>query len=169
MLDMDLKCRSSLGPLRRFSFVAPEAYPSGFSISFMMASRANAFIGDILRSLPVYDKHWFGLPYATVMFSTGGHFASVIHAAQPDRSELKILPAPLHSLNGPAATPIFEHFGSSSWHSWDAQMITVVSSRANLIVFFCVGIVLTAGTRGRILRRLRTVSWSLWWDRDGDI
>ncbi|UNI24121.1 hypothetical protein JDV02_009896 [Purpureocillium takamizusanense] len=157
ILDMDIKCRSSLGPLRRFGFVAPEAYPTGFSISFMMAAKANAFIGEILRNLPVYDKHWFGLPYATVMFSTGGHFASVVHTNQPDRANFKILPGPLHSLNGRVVTPLFEHLGSSSWHSYDAQLITAVGARANLIFFFCVGMALALFMRRRIIRRLRTM------------
>lgn len=54
--------------------------------------------------------------------------ARTIHALQPNRSELKILAGPLdnfklHSLNGPVSTPIFTHFGSSSWHSYDASLI----------------------------------------------
>lgn len=73
---MDLKCTRSLGPLRRFGFVAPSAHPTGFSIGFMMASKANAFVGELVRNLKIYDHHWFGLPYPTVMFSTGCHYAS---------------------------------------------------------------------------------------------
>ncbi len=73
---MDLKCKRSLGPLRRFSFVAPAAHPTGFSIGFMMASKKNEFVRTIVRSLPTYNRHWLGLPYPTVMFSTGCHFAS---------------------------------------------------------------------------------------------
>lgn len=29
----------------------------------------------------------------------------------------------MHRLNGPVKTPIFDHLGSSSWHSYDAAMI----------------------------------------------
>ena len=29
----------------------------------------------------------------------------------------------LHRLNGPVSTPLFDHLGSSSWHSFDAAMI----------------------------------------------
>ncbi|KAK9366254.1 hypothetical protein V1509DRAFT_569320 [Lipomyces kononenkoae] len=76
VLDMDLKCKRSLGPLRRFGFVAPAANPTGFSIGFMMASKNNNFVGDIVRNLTVYNKRWLGLPYPSVMFSTGCHFAS---------------------------------------------------------------------------------------------
>lgn len=153
ILDMDLKCKRALGPLRRFSFVAPEAHPTGFSIGFMMASKGNAFVGDIVRNLTVYNKAWLGLPYATVMFSTGCHFASVIHVYESNRTELKILPGPLHSLNGKASTPIFDHLGSSSWHSYDAKLIVTIGSRINLIFFFFVGVALALFLRKKSLLR----------------
>jgi inositol phosphorylceramide mannosyltransferase catalytic subunit len=73
---MDLKCRRSLGPLRRFDFVAPAAHPTGFSVGFMMASQHNEFVGALVRNLANYNHHWLLLPYPTVMFSTGCHFAS---------------------------------------------------------------------------------------------
>lgn len=76
IMDMDLKCKRSLGPLRRFSFVAPAAHPTGFSISFIMSSKQNVLIGTIIDNLKLYNRHWFLVPYGTVMFSTGGHFAS---------------------------------------------------------------------------------------------
>lgn len=52
----------------------------------------------------------------------------MVHAYQQDRSELKILAGTpgnfkMHSLNGQVSTPIFNHLGSSSWHSYDAAMI----------------------------------------------
>jgi inositol phosphorylceramide mannosyltransferase catalytic subunit len=76
ILDMDLQCKRALGPLRRFEFVAPAAYPTGFSIGFMMASKENSFVGEVVKSLSAYNRRWFGFPYPTVMFSTGCHFAS---------------------------------------------------------------------------------------------
>ena len=76
VLDMDLDCRRSLGPLRRFAFTAPAAHPVGFSNGFMMAARRHPFVGQLIRHLRKYDRNWFGLPYATVMFSTGCHYAS---------------------------------------------------------------------------------------------
>jgi hypothetical protein len=73
---MDLQCKRALGPLRRFTFVAPAAHPTGFSVGFMMASQRNAYVGQLVANLPRYNKHWLGLPYPTVMFSTGCHYAS---------------------------------------------------------------------------------------------
>ncbi|KYK60238.1 glycosyl transferase [Drechmeria coniospora] len=155
ILDMDLRCRRGLGPLRRFEFVAPEAHPTGFSISFLMASRHNTFVRDVLRHLTEYNRRWLGLPYPTVMFSTGGHFASVIHAAQPDRSPLKILPGPLHSLNGRVTTPLFEHLGSSSWHSYDAQLITSLGASARFQLLLLLGLFLSLGLFLRWRRTFR--------------
>jgi mannosyltransferase OCH1-like enzyme len=76
ILDMDLQCKRALGPFRRFAFVAPAAHPTGFSVGFLMASKRNAYVGQLVANLPRYNKHWLGLPYPTVMFSTGCHYAS---------------------------------------------------------------------------------------------
>jgi len=128
VLDMDLDCRRSLGPLRRFAFTAPAAHPVGFSNGMMMAARRHPFVGELLRHLRRYDRNWFGLPYATVMFSTGCHYASSIHSIMKDRKDLKILSGPegnenMHRLNGDVETPLFHHLGASSWHSYDAALI----------------------------------------------
>ena len=157
ILDLDLRCRRALGPLRRFGFVAPEAHPTGFSISFVMSERHNPFVGEIIRNLPWYNRRWFGLPYAAVMFSTGGHFASVLHTLQKDRSVAKVLPGPLHSLNGRVTTPLFEHLGSSSWHSYDAQLFTMVGN-AHHVLPICIGVsvaLVIFWRRRAIFRRLR--------------
>ncbi|KAH7308614.1 nucleotide-diphospho-sugar transferase [Stachybotrys elegans] len=131
VLDMDLECKRSLGPLRRFEFLAPSAHPTGFSISFMMASRGNEFISAILQSLKMYNRRWLATPYVTVMFSTGGHFASTIHTLQQNRSQYKVLTGTednptLHTLNGKASTPLVNHLGSSSWHTYDAAIIVLL-------------------------------------------
>ena len=78
VLDFDLACKRSLGPLRRFDFVAPAAHPTGFSIGMLLASPNNTFVGELVRNLPVYNRYWFFLPYVAVMFSTGCHYASYV-------------------------------------------------------------------------------------------
>ncbi|KAK0630945.1 glycosyltransferase family 32 protein [Bombardia bombarda] len=158
ILDMDLQCNRALGPLRRFEFVAPAAHPTGFSIGFMMASKGNKYVGDLVRNLARYNRHWLWLPYPTVMFSTGCHYASTIHAFQRNRHELKILAGPrsnpnMHSLNGQVTTPIFDHLGSSSWHSYDAAMIVTIGKSGKWVmpVLFVGGI----GVAFLIIRRTR--------------
>ncbi|KAK0666524.1 hypothetical protein QBC41DRAFT_358020 [Cercophora samala] len=162
ILDMDLQCKRALGPLRRFDFVAPAANPTGFSIGFMMAAKGNEFVGELVNNLKRYNRHWLGLPYPTVMFSTGCHYASTIHAFfSGDRSKLKILGGTkdnkkLHMLSGPVNTPLFKHLGSSSWHSYDAAMIvnlgkSVGGSRWRLPIMF----VLAGGFFFLVIRRIR--------------
>lgn len=75
---MDLQCKRAFGPLRRFDFVAPAAHPTGLSISFMMASEGNAYVRQLVDNLRRYNRYWLGLPYPTVMFSTGCHYASYV-------------------------------------------------------------------------------------------
>ncbi|OAQ57988.1 glycosyltransferase family 32 protein [Purpureocillium lilacinum] len=152
-IDMDLKCKRALGPLRRFDFVAPEAQPTGFSIAFMMAARRNPFIHDILRNLMAYNRPWLGMPDPTIMLGAGCHFASFMHAAQMNRSSLKILPGPMHSLRGRATTPIFDHFGSSPRHSPEARLLVTLGYRSSLVLFVSVGVVLVLLLRRRVFLR----------------
>lgn len=76
VLDFDLACKRSLEPLRQFDFVAPAAHPTGFSIGMMLASPNNTFVRSLIESLPMFNHAWPLLPYVTVMFSTGCHYAS---------------------------------------------------------------------------------------------
>ncbi|KAH8695108.1 putative glycosyl transferase [Talaromyces proteolyticus] len=152
VLDFDLACKRSLGPLRRFDFVGPAAHPTGFSIGFMMASPGNSFIRSLVDHLAAYDRAWFFLPYVTVMFSTGCHYASTIFTLQNTRAPFRILggtaQAPrLHMLNGYVDTPLFRHLGSSSWHSSDAFLINWLGHpRKGPIIVLIVVISFVAGS-----------------------
>jgi mannosyltransferase OCH1-like enzyme len=75
-LDLDLECLRPLEPLRQFDFVAPAAMPMGISNGFLMVSPRHPFMEFLMNNLSRYNINWFGLPYATVMFSTGCHFLS---------------------------------------------------------------------------------------------
>ncbi|KAE8153968.1 glycosyl transferase [Aspergillus avenaceus] len=128
ILDLDLVCKRSLEPLRRFDFVAPAAHPAGFSIGMLLSSPNNSFVGDLIHNLPRFNRRWLLLPYATVMFSTGCHYASTIYTMKADRSSLRILSGPpdnptMHMLNGLVDTPLFRHLGTSSWHANDALFL----------------------------------------------
>jgi len=144
-LDFDLACKRSLGPLRRFDFVAPAAHPTGFSIGMLLASPNNTFVGELVRNLPIYNRYWFFLPYVAVMFSTGCHYASTLYTLQPHRAALRILAGTnahpqLHMLNGFVETPLFRHLGTSSWHSFDAIFINMIgnSKRLPLLILLVV-------------------------------
>lgn len=84
---------------------------------------------------------------------------------QPNRTEYKILSGPegdrgMHSLNGRVSTPLFEHLGSSSWHSYDSSLIVLLGESSwilpfAIVVFACL-LILVGGKYGpRLLARLR--------------
>ncbi|KAF7593410.1 hypothetical protein BBP40_011512 [Aspergillus hancockii] len=131
ILDLDLVCKRSLEPLRRFDFVAPAAHPAGFSIGMLLSSANNTFVRDLIYNLPRFNRRWLLLPYVTVMFSTGCHYASTIYTTQANRTSLRILSGTadhptMHMLNGFVDTPLFRHLGTSSWHANDALFVRMV-------------------------------------------
>jgi len=72
----------------------------------------------------------------------------MVHTFQRDRSAMRILAGPpeqpaMHSLNGNVSTPLFDHLGSSSWHSYDAAMIVSLGKPGgwHAPVLFVVGVV----------------------------
>ncbi|OCK73898.1 glycosyltransferase family 32 protein [Lepidopterella palustris CBS 459.81] len=153
-LDLDLHCLRSLDPLRQFSFVAPAARPMGISNGFFMASPHHPFLKALVENLPRFNIHWFGIPYATVMFSTGCHYMSAIHSMFPPTENLRVLWGPnnLHRLSGHVKTPLFEHLGSSSWHSLDIVIFLKFGKRA-LWFSLCAVVVITWGVAWYIVRR----------------
>ncbi|OAV98966.1 hypothetical protein, variant 2 [Puccinia triticina 1-1 BBBD Race 1] len=124
-LDMDLECRRSLGPLRRFPIVNINASPVGVSNGFMMAQAKHPFLEQLIKSLQYYDHTWFGVPYFDIMLSTGPMFLSTEHLHFPAdhrSTQLRVLAERQHRLNGRVATPLFRHLGASSWHQGDAKL-----------------------------------------------
>lgn len=177
ILDMDLKCKRAVGPLRRFDFVAPAAPQTGFSIDFMMASRQNELIGALIHNLKVYNHRWFGLPYLAVLFSTGRHFASTIHASQRNRAELKILAGPpdnftLHCINGRASTPIFDHLYDLTLPSYNSPMaISFISLDTCIALILPFLIICIVGVMLVIVDRLHRAinAWASSWKNNTDI
>ena len=126
-LDLDLHCRRSLGPLRRFEFISPSAHPVGISNGFLMVSARHPFFQVLVEQLPLFNRN-FLLPYATVMFSTGCMYISAQYSLYPDRCHLRLLDYKQHRLSGRRSTPLFHHHGSSSWHANDASFIKMADN-----------------------------------------
>ncbi|EGG01008.1 family 32 glycosyltransferase [Melampsora larici-populina 98AG31] len=128
-LDLDLECRRSLGPLRRFPIVNINAFPVGVSNGFMMAEAGHPFLAQLVRNLKRYDRSWFGIPYADIMFSTGPMFLSSEHlrfSSKLRSHDLRILGGAEQRLSGKVVTPLFRHLGSSSWHGQDAHLTLMI-------------------------------------------
>jgi len=142
-LDMDLHCRRSLGPLRRFDFVSPSAYPVGISNGFLMTSARHPFFKTLVEQLPLFNRN-FLLPYATVMFSTGCMYISAQYSLLCHQYNLRILDYEQHRLSGHILTPLFQHYGSSSWHSSDAGFIKTANQTIRFVYFYLYEIILVS-------------------------
>ncbi|CEJ60971.1 hypothetical protein PMG11_09524 [Penicillium brasilianum] len=147
VLDFDLACKRSLEPLRQFGFVAPAAHPAGFSVGMMLASPNNTFVRSLVENLPLFNHAWPLLPYVTVMFSTGCHYASTVFTLQTNRSSIRILSGTsdnptMHMLNGFVDTPLFRHLGSSSWHTKDARLILLLKDAQPSLILVSVVIII---------------------------
>ncbi|KAE8380069.1 hypothetical protein BDV26DRAFT_150787 [Aspergillus bertholletiae] len=150
ILDLDLVCKRSLEPLRRFDFVAPAAYPAGFSIGMLLSRPNHSFVRDLIDHLPCFNRRWLLLPYITVMFSTGCHYASTIYTTQPNRTSLRILSGPpdqpkMHMLNGFVDTPLFRHLGTSSWHASDALFVRMMEGVGERILYCILSAAIVGG------------------------
>ncbi|KAJ3036774.1 hypothetical protein HDV00_002386 [Rhizophlyctis rosea] len=134
-LDMDLACRRSLEPFRRFDFISPAAHPVGVSNGFMMSPPRAPLLSHLISQLTPFN-HYFLSSYPTVMFSTGCMFLSAhVNTYQPHQiwdpvtgttrpEEIKILGGQRNKLSGRVVTPLFRHLGASSWHEDDAKVFT---------------------------------------------
>lgn len=87
------------------------------------------FFLKVIKSLQQYDRHW-GLPYITVMYSTGPLFLSVIWKeymkdSPSETNRVRIL-MPDEYKNHPWS--FFTHHTGNSWHRKDARLIFWVST-----------------------------------------
>jgi hypothetical protein len=94
----------------------------------------------------------------------------------PGRDKLHILWGPdgMHQLSGAVTTPLFRHFGMSSWHSFDGAIIAVfkpghalsITDRRTYyrLVGFVVVIVGLHVWRCRMRWRRRRKSWDERWE-----
>lgn len=102
--------------------------------------------------------------------SPDNFFCRVIHALQSNRADLRILGGTLespnlHRLNGHVITPLFQHLGASSWHSFDAHFIVSMGKLAVPLAMFgiscgCVLVCIWAGLLQYRLSRARRASTS---------
>jgi inositol phosphorylceramide mannosyltransferase catalytic subunit len=109
----------------------------------MGSSPNHPFYLRVIEKLEKYARNW-GLPYLTVMLSTGPLFLSImwkeyLMSSPPEHLRVAILPEQWyvehnHSIEShfarynTAETIIFSSFGGSSWHRADANFIFWVLS-----------------------------------------
>ena len=130
-LDMDLSCRVSLNPLLNYLesssslssspdlFFGVKAFPVGISNGFLISTRAHPFLRRVMDNLASYHRT-FLFPHATIVISTGPMYLSIqmqLHLSL--RDSILVLDGEENMLGGARRTPLFDHFGSGSWHQAD--------------------------------------------------
>jgi mannosyltransferase OCH1-like enzyme len=133
-LDMDVGCRTQVDFLRFQSIKAlfPITSPIGVSNDVMISIPKHPFMKFLIDQLPRYQSHWL-FKYPTVMFSTGSGFLSYMLYLYSFTAEGSVSRAPngnkdIALIDNFAYTQVnFFHVEGSSWHGWDARLITVSS------------------------------------------
>jgi mannosyltransferase OCH1-like enzyme len=142
-LDMDVGCRQSLDPLRRFPAILPRTDPFGLSNDVMMAAPNHALFENMILELSRWNWR-YGTRYPTVMFSTGPMFVDTItmntierrkgrggSEEGKQRDEVFVLPGQLY---GNQPTSYFYHVHGSSWHGDDSAVILWIGQHVGATV-----------------------------------
>ena len=122
-MDLDISCREKrditdlvrvMEKMQAHSMF-PLTDPVGVSNDVMFASKRNNFSHRLIETLPERNR-WFGLPYLTVLFSTGPMFLSLACMDYSEEGkEVLALSRTLYSKT------YFRHLKGSTWHSVDAS------------------------------------------------
>jgi len=126
--DLDIGCLGdrhyddliqSLNSSKAKGALFPLTNPMGFSNDVMFASKNHPFLGQLIDNLPKKNR-WFGLPYLTVLYSTGPMFLSLSYSklSSDERSQVLAMSPEIYSQSG---TRYFNHLQGSTWWSIDAK------------------------------------------------
>ena len=127
-MDLNRGCLAGLDELRIFPSLLQLAEPVGVTNDFISATRGHPLLKALIDELPRYAVSW-GVPYVTIMFSTGPMFLSSVWANLP-RSTLES--SGIWIMNQTGRLPGTTFFGrfdyaqekfSGSWHGPDAAVI----------------------------------------------
>ena len=142
-LDLDLNCRKPFTPLLTLTAWLRLTTPVGVSNDSMGFAKHHPFLEYIIHMLQK-SAHSYGIPYATVMFSTGPMFLSLRREEwlmmDKSRNEGRIWvmqPAKFEN-NDNESAQFMASSGGSTWHEGDAAFIKFVFSHARVAVMILV-------------------------------
>lgn len=144
-IDLDDGCQRSLDPLLKYHAWVREAVPVGISNDVMGASPKHPFFEMAIAHLKSYNVNWV-IPYATVMFSTGPMFLSLILERykrlnfNSETGRVRILSL-RHYKNFNDA--FFFYTEGSSWHEGDAAFVFWLKRHWLLFTVLCTCTVLS--------------------------
>ena len=146
-LDLDDGCARRLDVMLEYPAWLRRTLPTGISNDAMGSIPHHPFFERVIQSLERYANN-YGMPYITVMSSTGPLFLSIIwkqymSEERPVKDHVRVLMPPEYRNN---AWSIFYIATGNSWHGKDAQTIFWMGKHWMLLTFsgFAVaGVVLT--------------------------
>jgi len=155
-IDLDDGCNRRLDPLLSYPAWVRFTVPTGISNDAMGSVPQHPFFLRVIESLQSYNRNW-GMPYITVMYSTGPLFLSVvwkeyIHEIRPTEQHVRILmPEEYKGYKW----SFFNIVKGSSWHGKDAQTIFWMGKHWIMITLACFAV---AGVVGGCL----WWCWNVW-------
>ncbi|TVY49508.1 Mannosyl phosphorylinositol ceramide synthase [Lachnellula occidentalis] len=123
-IDLDDGCNRRLDPLLSYPAWLRRTIPTGISNDAMGSVAQHPFFTHVIESLASYNRNW-GLPYISVMYSTGPLFLSVmwkeyLGTKREPMEHVRTLMPPEYSKN---AWSFFNISKGNSWHGKDAETI----------------------------------------------
>ena len=97
--------------------VVPQTAPFGVSNDVMMCKAGSPFMEYVTSQLRDYNR-WYVLPFLTIMLSTGPLFLTRVLSTYYSPESVYILPHELYT------SVYFQHVKGSTWHTWDAKLLT---------------------------------------------
>ncbi|KAF7904392.1 hypothetical protein EAF00_001726 [Botryotinia globosa] len=160
-IDLDDGCKRRLDPLLSYPAWLRRTIPTGISNDAMGSVPQHPFFLRVIESLQAYNRNW-GMPYITVMYSTGPLFLSVLwieymRTVTDEAGRVRNLMPDEYNKH---AWSFFNIVKGNSWHGKDAQTIFWMGKHWFLLTVAGFAI---AGVVGGFL----WLAWNMWVVRSG--
>ncbi|KAM0144721.1 hypothetical protein ACHAP3_000754 [Botrytis cinerea] len=160
-IDLDDGCKRRLDPLLSYPAWLRRTIPTGISNDAMGSVPQHPFFLRVIESLQAYNRNW-GMPYITVMYSTGPLFLSVLwieymRTVTDEAGRVRNLMPDEYNKH---AWSFFNIVKGNSWHGKDAQTIFWMGKHWLLLTIAGFAI---AGVVGGFL----WLAWNMWVVRSG--
>lgn len=131
-LDLDIACLESFNNIIQNQTLSghvlvPQTEPFGISNDVMFSSYNHPFMYYTIKHLEGHN-HWYGLPYVTVLMSTGPLFLWKMYITYTCKNQIKIMAANLYT------NVHLRHLPGSTWHRWDGKYILYIYTNYDKIL-----------------------------------
>ena len=123
-IDLDISCNNSIDSYlqhvpKHKNIIIRKTLPKGIAIDTMIVKPGSPLLEYVVTNMP-YDNRWYIFPYPTVMFCAGTFYFGTIFDKFLCKDQVDLVPVEYFT------STYFVHHHASSWHSWDAPVVTFV-------------------------------------------